>query len=150
MASSCLEGFVTEATTYSAEGSATDEQARANIQMLQDIAASGEEIDVKVTDELGNELSDVYQRGMGSCKIKLEENGSENNLKAIATAEYLGEEQTVVAYFSIKPISDKQPMNNALEIIGTDGGGNNGYNNVEVYGNTAASEIESHNKNTCD
>lgn len=148
MASSCLEGFVTEATTYSAEGSATDEQARANIQMLQDIATSGEEIDVKVTDKLGNELSDVYQRGMGSCKIKLEENGSENNLKAIATAEYLGEKQTVVAYFSIKPISDKQPMNNALEIIGTDGGGNNGYNNVEVYGNTAASEIESHNKNT--
>lgn len=150
LASSCIEGFVAEATNLSiADGASPaeiDSAARANIQMLQRIADDGNEIDVRIENSDGTALEDWYTRGMGSCKIKLEKNGSANNLKAIATATYLGQESTVVAYFSVKPLSDQQPMNNALEIIGTDGG--QSYNNIQVFGNTSASDLKSHQQNT--
>lgn len=143
-ASSCLESFVTEVTKYSADGSATEDQAKENIEMLQRIAASGEVIDVQIARDGGASLDGVRDR-VGTCTLKVEENGSNTNLKATATATYLGVTESVTAYFTVKGLTKNGTLNNAIELIGTTGAA---YNNMEAYGNVAASDIASHTNNT--
>ena len=142
-ASSCLESFVAEVTKFSADGSATEDEAKANIEMLQRIAESGEEITVQITEDGGYTLDPVTDR-IGTCRLKVEKNGSDNNLKATATAEYLGETESVTAYFTVKPLAKVANLNNAIELVGSSGAG---YNNVEAYGNVTVSELSSHEKN---
>lgn len=143
-ASSCLESFVTEVTKYSADGSATEEQAKENIEMLQRIAASGEVITVDIARDGGASLDPVRDR-VGTCTLRVQENGSNTNLKATATATYLGETESVTAYFTVKGLTKNKTLNNAIELIGNTGAA---YNNMEAYGNVAASDISSHTNNT--
>lgn len=152
-AASCLEGFVEVTTNYTSALGYDAAQIEQSIKDMQQMADGNEyTIDIKKNGNragsYAGEVKDYFPRGVGDCTIKLEKiNGSNNNLKATATATYAGETQTVAAYLYITPLHDPQPMTNALEIIGEDGGGQ-GYNNIRVYGNTAASDTSSHDNNT--
>lgn len=151
LASSSLKGFVAEATKFG-EG-CTPEQAKANIEMLQNLR--GEETEVQIQYEDGGtvkNLHDVYSRlnyGADNCKctIKIVEDGGPNNLKAVATATYLDATATCAATFSTATPSAHASLNNALEFIGSSGGANNAYNNLSVYGNTGSISMDSHDKN---
>ncbi len=151
-ASSCIESFVEVTTNTNTSMGSSQAEIEANIKMLQDIADGKKySIDIMKNGTRGGyagEVTDYFTRGVGTCTIKVEKiNGSSNNLKATAIAEYAGEKQTVAAYLYIKPLLSPGTMDNALEIIGTDGGGQS-YNNLRVFGNTATPDLDSHYAHT--
>lgn len=156
-ASSCLEAFVAETTGFSLNAGNTAEQVAEAIDKLQRIADDGSTVPVEITkiDAMGDPNGDLvddnprWNEHDMQVTLRLEKIGGSNSaLKAISTATYLGVEKTVVAYLSIKPLSQSAYVPNALEIIGTDGGKNESYNNINVYGNTAAPLKESDTVNT--
>lgn len=162
LASSSLRGFVSEVTRFGDSGSGTEAEAQANVEMLHNLIGKETKVDIKYNDG-GSDiaLKDVNQAGVYekrlnygfadentcSCTIKVEKDGSEDSLKAIATADYLGEKATVVAYFSVNTPMASGALNNALEFIGKSGGAAGTYNNVTVLGNTGAVSTESHTNN---
>ncbi|SFC45683.1 hypothetical protein [Ruminococcus albus] len=158
VASSCVRAFVAQTTGFSHEAGNSDEEIIAMINQLQDIARSGEEIKVQIDKLDHNEATDVGESqprwNNAECYIKIEpfnKNGggtaNYNNLKVIATATYLGQKKKVVAYLTCETLHYNQFTPKALEIIGTDGGIKNHFENLQVYGATGATSQASHDEN---
>ncbi|MBR0529068.1 MAG: hypothetical protein IJJ76_04805 [Ruminococcus sp.] len=154
-ASSCLEAFVVKETNMAVGGAYSQAFIDQKIKELQDIATSNETAIVKIGElnGAGDDVDDGKLIGNNHArwndievKLKVETVGtipgstSSNvtNIRAISTATYLDQTQKVVAYMSIKPLKAGTTVPGALEIIGTNGGGNASYNNICVYGNTSA------------
>lgn len=155
LASSSLKGFVSEVTKYGNGGDPASVQA--NVAMLQGLVGKETDVQIQYTEGGIKELHEIFPRlnmGTGAdcncnCKIRIEEHGGPNSLKAIATANYLGGEAQVVAYFSIATPTAHAALSNALEFIGDTGGAEGAYNNLSVVGNTGAISTDSHDKNIC-
>ncbi|MCR5019636.1 hypothetical protein [Ruminococcus sp.] len=155
VASSCLRAFVAETTGVIADATHTDAEIQAKLAQVKAIAKSEQEVEVKIERLLSGSPQDISKSqprwSNAKCWLKLERIGdSDNTVKAIATATYLGQKKTVVAYLSAQTERKHQYTPKALEIIGTDGGSPSKgyYENIRVYGSTGASDKESHNNNT--
>lgn len=150
-ASSVLESFVAETTSYTqAAGSDVGEIADA-IDKLQQVA-DGKPAKVTINKVTrGGGIGDAIEEDnprWGNVEVTLsveKVGGSDSSLKAISTATYLGQEKTVVAYLAIKPLNKKKSVLNALEMMNANGGKD--YNKIRVYGNTSAPDIQTHNDN---
>ncbi|MBO5558260.1 hypothetical protein [Ruminococcus sp.] len=158
-ASSCLEAFVVKETNMIADGTYTNDFIQQKLDELLAIADSGTTATVKIGElngsgevDEGNLIGAKHAR-WNDIKVTLrvermgEHHDSDTSLRAIAVGKYLGESVKVVAYMSTKPLAMGKTVPGALEIIGTNGGGNLSYNNIKVYGNTSAPLLESHNVN---
>lgn len=159
-ASSCLEAFVVKETNMIVDATHTQDFIQQKLDELLAIADSGTTATVKIGElngsgevDEGNLIGTKHAR-WNDIKVTLrvermgEHHDSDTSLKAIAVGKYLGESVKVVAYMSTKPLAMGKTVPGALEIIGTNGGGNSSYNNISVYGNTSAPLKESHNVNT--
>ena len=156
-ASSCLEAFVVKETNMMVDATHTSAFIEAKVAELQRIAADAQTIHVKIGELSGDgsTVDDAKLIGVNHPRwndidvtLKVEEAGSSSSLKATAVGRYLGQTEKVVAYMSIKPQSMGTTRPGALEIIGTNGGGNDSYNNISVYGNTSAPLKQSDTVNT--
>lgn len=156
-ASSCLEAFVVKETNMIADGTYTNDFIQQKLDELRDIAKSGTTATVKIGElngagevDEGNLIGAKHARWNDiTVTLRVERiDGSDYSLRAIAVGKYLGKEAKVVAYMSTKELAMGKTVPGALEIIGTNGGGNSSYNNISVYGNTSAPLLESHNVNT--
>ena len=154
VASSCLRAFVSQTTGVISNGIDNDAEIAAKLKQIREIAREGKEIDVKIeklengvpTNQTIGEINPRWSNA--SCKLKLEWI-SDDSVKAISTATYLGQEKTVVAYLSAQTLHKHEFTPKALEIIGTDGGNSKGYfENIRVYGSTGATDPKSHDDNT--
>jgi hypothetical protein len=153
VASSCLESFVSETTGLSVDATHQESEIAAAIESMKSKARTGETVTVEIKDVSGSAVAATQPRWDDvTCTLKLEPvNASDTNLsdlKAICTATYLGETKTVVAYLSVMPLQAGKSNTRALEVIGTNGGGNDSYNNMRVYGNAGAIADQSHDNNT--
>jgi len=153
VAQSCIRAFVEETTGLSKDAGRTDEEIGEKIKLLQDIAATGQEIDVEIqSSDMGGETKDVAlsqpRWSNASCKLKVEEYGGKDTLKVISTATYLGQKKTVVAYLTVGTMRMHKFTPKALEIIGTDGGNSRVFENLQVYGATGATSRDSNDQNT--
>lgn len=156
-AQSCLEAFVSQNTDFAADATHTAEEVQASIDKLLANADSGEEVTVQINeagataDDLGADVKTTQPRwNQIDCKLRVERVGGDDSttLRAVSTATYLGETKQVVAYMSISPLGAQKAPTRALEVIGTNGGGNASYNNLRCYGNSGAIDKTSHEKNT--
>ncbi len=154
VASSCLRAFVSQTTGVISNGIDNDAEIAAKLKQIREIAREGKEIPVKIeklengvpTNQTIGEINPRWSNA--SCKLKLEWI-SDDSVKAISTATYLGQEKIVVAYLSAQTLHKHEFTPKALEIIGTDGGNSKGYfENIRVYGSTGATDPKSHDDNT--
>lgn len=155
VAQSCLESFVSQTTGLSTSGTNTEAEIAAAITAMKNRANTGETVTVQINESspsgvAGKSVEENHPRWKDiTCTLKLEKNGgSDTDLRAVSTATYLGESKTVVAYLSVTPLHAGKSNTRALEVIGTNGGGNDSYNNIRVYGNAGAIDTQSHFNNT--
>ena len=161
-ASSCIKAFVAETTNITVNAGNTYEQVAEAIDKLQKISMDNTFVPVQI-DKLnasggvaGPASNDNPRWKDVTVEMKVEQVNAGGSLstdpralKVISRATYLGQTQQVVAYLSLKPLSQSAFVPNALELIGTDGGNSNGgFNNINVYGNTGAPLGQSHTDNT--
>lgn len=152
VASSCIRAFVAETTGMSHAANNTDEQITEQISKLQNVVGKGP-VKVKITSDShgGSDVGDSQPRWKNTyCEIRIDEvrPGDRNALKVTSTATYLGQKKTVVAYLNIATLRNHKFTPKALEIIGTDGGINSKFENLQVYGATGATSPESNDLNT--
>ncbi|MBP3799065.1 MAG: hypothetical protein J6I46_15000 [Ruminococcus sp.] len=153
VASSCLESFVSETTGLSVDATHQESEIAAAIESMKSKARTGETVTVEIKDVSGSAVAATQPRWNDvTCTLKIEPvNAGDttlNDLKAIATATYLDQTKSVVAYLSVQELFAGKSNTRALEVIGTNGGGNDSYNNMRVYGNAGAIADQSHDKNT--
>lgn len=152
-ASSTLEAFVTEVTRYSTSAGYTTSEIENEIKRLQNLADGKPTKAITISKinpggGYGGDITDDNIRWKDvSVSLKLEKVGDSNkSLKAISTATYLGQRKTVVAYLTIGDLNKRKTVLNALEMLSANGGMQ--YNNIEVYGSTAAPDFSTHEENT--
>ena len=154
VAASCIRAFVSQTTGFAQDATHTSDMIMAEINRLKRISDMTDPIEVQI-----DRIDHGTPEGVGTsqprwnnakCTIKVEKvvGGNANNLKVISTGYYLGQEKTVVAYLSVTPLHMNVYTPKALEIIGTDGGIEGRFENIQVYGATGATDMESHNQNT--
>jgi hypothetical protein len=152
VAASCIRAFVAQTTGMSHDAGNTDEEITEQIRQLQQLATQ-DEVEVKITSDShgGSKVGDSQPRwNNAKCTLKVEALTSDINapLKVISTATYLGRTKTVVAYLNVATLRNHKFTPKALEIIGTDGGIDTKFENLQVYGATGATSMESHDMNT--
>ena len=151
VAQSCIRAFVAETTGMMKDATNTEEMIKAKIDELDAIAATDQWTTVKIERNAlggGSEEVGVSQPRWNNaeCKLKVEPYG--DCLKVISTATYLGQEKTVVAYLTLDTLRSYKFKPKALEIIGTDGGNSRVFENIQVYGATGATSVDSNDMNT--
>lgn len=152
VAASCCRAFVAETTGFVTDATHDDALIQEKITQLQNAIGAGP-VEVKITSDShgGTAVGESQPRwNNAKCELRVEavREGNINSLKVISTATYLGQEKTVVAYLSIDTLKMHKFTPKALEIIGTDGGINTQFENIQVYGATGATSIDSHDQNT--
>lgn len=149
VAASCCRAFVAETTGFTCLATEDDSVIQEKIAQLEAIAGE-DPVKVEITSDAhaGDEVGKSQPRwNNAECELKVEKIGGKG-LKVVSTATYLGQTKTVVAYLNIDTLRMHKFTPKALEIIGTDGGIKTQFENIQVYGATGATSMDSHDMNT--